>query len=58
MNDRERLNVGVVGAAGRGASFRAAFDAHPITRSHAVCDIRDDALPEANVARFPYRVTR
>jgi predicted dehydrogenase len=30
-----------------GASFRAAFDAHPVTRIHAVCDIREEALPEA-----------
>ena len=43
----EMLNVGVVGAAGRGASFRAPFDAHPKTRIHAVCDIRRDALEEA-----------
>jgi hypothetical protein len=42
----EKLNIGVVGAAGRGASFRAAFDAHPRTRIHAVCDIRQDALAE------------
>lgn len=43
----EKLNVGVVGAAGRGGSFRAVFDAHPITRIHAVCDVREDLLPEA-----------
>lgn len=43
----EKLNVGIVGAAGRGASFRAAFDAHPATRIHAVCDVREDALAEA-----------
>jgi predicted dehydrogenase len=43
----EKLNIGVVGAAGRGASFRAAFDAHPITRIHAICDIRQEALAEA-----------
>lgn len=42
-----KLNVGVVGAAGRGASFRAAFEAHPLTRIHAVCDIREDLLAEA-----------
>ncbi len=40
------LNVGVVGAAGRGASFRAPFDAHPKTRIHAVCDLCQDALEE------------
>ncbi|HJN53022.1 MAG: Gfo/Idh/MocA family oxidoreductase [Pseudomonadales bacterium] len=43
----ERLNIGIVGAAGRGASFRAAFDAHPSARIHAVCDTQADALPEA-----------
>ena len=43
----EKLNIGIVGAAGRGASFRAAFDAHPVTRIHAVCDVRADTLAEA-----------
>lgn len=43
----EMLNVGIVGAAGRGASFRAAFKAYPATRIHAVCDTREDALSEA-----------
>ena len=43
----EKLNIGIVGAAGRGASFRAAFDAHPVTHIHAVCDVREDALAEA-----------
>ena len=42
----EKLNIGIVGAAGRGASFRAAFDAHPLTHIHAVCDVRQDALEE------------
>jgi predicted dehydrogenase len=41
-----KLNVGIVGAAGRGASFRAALDAHPLARIHAVCDIRSELLPE------------
>jgi len=43
----EKLNVGIVGAVGRGRSFRAAFAAHPLARIHAVCDIQEDALPEA-----------
>jgi len=43
----ECIKVGIVGAAGRGASFRAAFDAHPATRIHAVCDVREDKLAEA-----------
>jgi len=47
MGVLEKLNVGIVGAAGRGASFRAAFEAHPIARIHAVCDVREDALSAA-----------
>ena len=47
MGKLDNLNIGVVGAAGRGASFRSAFDAHPITNIHAVCDIREELLPEA-----------
>jgi len=47
MSVLERLNVGIVGAAGRGASFRAAFDAQPVTRIHAVCDIREEELAAA-----------
>lgn len=43
----EKLNVGVVGAVGRGGSFRAAFDTHPLARIHAVCDIREALLEEA-----------
>jgi len=35
MSLLEKLNVGIVGAAGRGASFRAAFDATPLV----VCSI-------------------
>ncbi len=42
-----KLKIGIVGAAGRGASFRAAFDAHPATQIYAVCDIRQEALAEA-----------
>jgi len=49
MAQIEKLNIGIVGAAGRGASFRAAFDAHPATRIHAVCDVRQEALAEAAV---------
>ena len=47
MGVLEKLNVGIVGAAGRGASFRLALEAHPIARIHAVCDIQTDALAEA-----------
>jgi predicted dehydrogenase len=47
MTEMEPLKIGIVGAAGRGASFRAPFDAHPAARIHAVCDIQEQALPEA-----------
>lgn len=43
----EQLNIGIVGAAGRGASFRAPFDVHPKARIHAVCDINHEALAAA-----------
>ena len=46
-NQSQALRIGIVGAAGRGASFRAAFEAHPLTQIHAVCDIRVDELAEA-----------
>ncbi len=41
----ERLNVGVVGAAGRGGSFRKGFEANG-ARIHAVCDLQRDKLEE------------
>ncbi len=41
------LNIALVGAASRGGSFTAAFAAHPRTRIHAVCDVREDLLDEA-----------
>jgi predicted dehydrogenase len=47
MSILERLNVGIVGAAGRGASFRAAFEAQDVAKIHAVCDVRQEALDEA-----------
>jgi len=43
----EVLNVGVVGAAGRGRSFRDVFTANKMTRIHAVCDINEERLDEA-----------
>jgi predicted dehydrogenase len=39
--------VGIVGAAGRGASLCAAVSAHPLARIHAVCDVRQKALAES-----------
>lgn len=47
MSQGPSLKIGIVGAAGRGASFRAAFDAHPATQIHAICDIQEEALAEA-----------
>jgi predicted dehydrogenase len=47
MSDLEKLNVGIVGVAGRGASLCGALEDHPQARIHAVCDIRSDALLEA-----------
>ncbi len=38
-----QLNVGIVGAAGRGAAFRDALEANG-ARVHAVCDVRQEAL--------------
>ena len=43
MGKGERLNVGIVGAAGRGGSFRAGVEANG-ARVLAVCDIRADKL--------------
>ena len=47
MGVLEQLNIGIVGACGRGAGFRAACDALPTVRIHAVCDVNDDDLPRA-----------
>ena len=41
----DALRVGIVGAVGRGGSFRAAMDAHGC-RVTAICDIQEDKLPE------------
>ncbi len=38
------LKVGVVGAAGRGASFFSAFIHHPNTRLEALCDLNEDGV--------------
>lgn len=43
----EKLNIGIVGAAGRGASFSAALQAYPAARIHAVCDVQEDKLAAA-----------
>ena len=45
MSVLEKLSVGLVGAAGRGGSFRAALEANG-ARIHAVCDVKEDVLDE------------
>lgn len=40
----ETLNVGIVGAAGRGASFKSALGAYPGAKLLAICDLREDQL--------------
>ncbi len=45
MMKSEELNVGIVGAAGRGASFASALAANG-ARVRVVCDVREDELPE------------
>ena len=44
MSVLAKLNVGIVGAAGRGGSFRLAFDGHPYARIHALCDVNAAGL--------------
>ncbi|MBM4083735.1 MAG: hypothetical protein FJ272_03010, partial [Planctomycetes bacterium] len=43
----EKLNIGIVGAVGRGGSFRAGIEATGVARIHAVCDLQADKLDEA-----------
>ncbi|MCC6445012.1 MAG: Gfo/Idh/MocA family oxidoreductase [Armatimonadetes bacterium] len=47
MQTLDRLNVGIVGACGRGAGFKTACDAMPQVAIHAVCDINADNLSAA-----------
>ena len=47
METLQKLNIGIVGAAGRGASFRSAIAASGRATVHAVCDIKEDALDAA-----------
>ena len=42
-----QINIGIAGACGRGASFKAACDALATARIHAVCDINAAELPAA-----------
>ena len=43
----ERVNLGIVGAAGRGGRFKQVFDVLKQVRVHALCDIDSDGLLEA-----------
>ena len=43
----KQINIGIVGAAGRGKGFRAACEAHELVRIHAVCDINEEGLEKA-----------
>ncbi len=47
MTAPSRLNVGIVGACGRGGSFAANLSLLPNLRVHAVCDIDSERLPES-----------
>lgn len=47
MSIQGKLNIGIVGACGRGASFKAACDALPDVAIQAVCDINGEKLGAA-----------
>jgi len=49
MGVLSELKVGIVGACGRGASFKTACEALPGVRIHAVCDVWEPGLHEAAV---------
>ena len=46
----EKLNIAIVGACSRGASFQAGLAACPEARVHAVCDLDAEGLPAAAAA--------
>jgi len=47
MAEREKIHLGIVGACGRGGSFKRATDALEVVRVHAVCDTNTADLHEA-----------
>ena len=49
------LAVGIAGAAGRGASFKQAFEAVDTLRVQAVCDRNPEGLERAGVGHVPYQ---
>jgi predicted dehydrogenase len=44
----DTINLGIVGAAGRGSSFKVAVDLIESVRVHAVCDVDVDGLDRAS----------
>jgi predicted dehydrogenase len=47
MNKSKTINIGIVGACGRGSSFKTACDALDYVNIHAVCDINEKKLSSA-----------
>ncbi len=47
MTAMEKLNIGIVGACGRGAGFQGACDVLDRVRLHAVCDVNAEKLSAA-----------
>lgn len=47
MDLNGKLNVGIVGAAGRPRIFKSALEAHPRTNVAALCDISEERLEQA-----------
>lgn len=47
MGVLSKINIGIVGACGRGGSFKVACDVLKSVRVHAVCDINEAALQKA-----------
>ncbi len=46
----KKINVGIVGSAGRGRSFKIACETSGILKIHAVCDINEEKLEESRIA--------
>lgn len=47
MGTLEKINIGIVGAVGRGGSFRRSVEVIPRLRLHAVCDVNQAGLDQA-----------
>ena len=54
----EQINIGIVGACGRGKSFKTACEAHPLLNIHAVCDTNEEKLDEAQTYGALFEVPR